>query len=45
MLLLTSLVITVFPEQISAYLFGNGDILDTLLGDTIGSIAVGLLTP
>jgi len=41
MLLLTSLVITVFPEQISAGLFGNGNILDTLLGASIGSIAVG----
>jgi len=41
MLLLTSLVITVFPEQISAGLFGNGDILDALLGASIGSIAVG----
>ena len=41
MLLLTSLVITVFPEQISAGLFGNGDILDTLLGASIGSIAAG----
>ena len=41
MLLLTSLIITVFPEQISAGLFGNGDILDTLLGASIGSIAVG----
>lgn len=45
MLLLTSRVITVFPEQISAGLFGNGNILDTLPGATIGSIAVGLLTP
>jgi uncharacterized membrane protein YraQ (UPF0718 family) len=41
MLLATSLVITVFPEQISAGLFGNGDILDALLGVSIGSIAVG----
>jgi uncharacterized membrane protein YraQ (UPF0718 family) len=41
MLLLTSLVVTVFPEQISAGLFGNGDILDTLLGASIGSIAAG----
>jgi len=41
MLLLTSLVITAFPEQISAGLFGNGDILDTLLGASIGSIAAG----
>ncbi len=41
MLLLTSLVVTVFPEQISTGLFGNGDILDTLLGASIGSIATG----
>ena len=41
MLLLTSLVVTVFPEQISAGLFGNGDILDTLLGASISSIATG----
>ena len=41
MLLLTSLVITVFPEKISAGLFGNGDILDALLAASIGSIAVG----
>ncbi len=41
MLLATSLVITVFPEQISAGLFGNGDVLDALLGASIGSVAVG----
>ena len=41
MILMTSLVVTVFPEQISAGLFGNGDILDTLLGASIGSIAAG----
>ena len=41
MLLLTSLVVTGFPEQISSGLFGNGEILDTLLGASIGSIAVG----
>jgi len=41
MLLLTSLLITAFPEQISAGLFGNGDIIDTLLGAAIGSIAAG----
>ena len=41
MLLLTSLVITLFPEQISTGLFGNGDIVDTLLGASIGSVAVG----
>ena len=41
MLLLTSLLITVFPELISAGLFGNGDIIDTLLSASIGSIAAG----
>ena len=41
MLLLTSLVVTLFPEQLYAGLFGNGDILDSLLAATIGSIAVG----
>ena len=41
MLLATSLVITLFPEQISAGLFGNGDALDALLGASFGSIAVG----
>ncbi len=41
MLLATSLVITVFPEQISAGLFGNGDVSDALLGASIGSVAVG----
>ena len=41
MLMLTSLVVTLFPEQLNAALFGNGDILDSLLAATIGSIAVG----
>ena len=41
MILATSLVVTTFPEQISSGLFGNGDILDTLLGASIGSIAAG----
>ncbi len=41
MLLATSLVITVFPDQISDGLFGNGAALDALLGAVIGSIAVG----
>jgi hypothetical protein len=41
MLLATSLMITVVPEQISAGLFGNGDVADALLGASIGSIAVG----
>ena len=41
MLLMTSLVVTLFPEQISAGLFGNGNILDSLLAATVGSIAAG----
>lgn len=41
MILVTSLVVTVFEEQISSGVFGNGDILDTLLGASIGSIATG----
>lgn len=41
MMLATSLVVTMFPEQISAGLFGNGEIFDTLLGASIGSIAAG----
>jgi uncharacterized membrane protein YraQ (UPF0718 family) len=41
MLLATSLLLTLFPEQISAGLFGNGDMLDALLGASIGSIAIG----
>ena len=41
MILMTSLFVTVIPEQISTGLFGNGDVLDTLLGASIGSIAAG----
>jgi len=41
MLLATSLVITLFPEEISTGLFGKGDIPDAMLGATIGSIAAG----
>ena len=41
MLLLTSLVVILFPEQRYAGLFGNGDILDSLLAATLGSVAVG----
>lgn len=41
MLLMTSLVVTLFPEQISTGLFGNGNILDSLLAATVGSIAAG----
>ena len=41
MLLLTSLAVTVFPEQISAGLFGSNDALDALIGASIGSVAAG----
>ena len=41
MLLLTSLAITVFPEQISAEMFGFSKILDALIGASVGSIAAG----
>ena len=41
MLLLTSLVVTVFPEQLSAGLFGGGNALDALIGASVGSVAAG----
>jgi hypothetical protein len=41
MLMTTSLVVTLFSEQISAGLFGHGDIPDATLGAAIGSIAAG----
>jgi hypothetical protein len=41
MLLLTSLVVTVFPEELSAVLFGQSDLLDALMGASVGSIAAG----
>ncbi|WP_372985437.1 hypothetical protein [Marinobacter sp.] len=41
MLLLTSLAVTLFPESLSAGLFGHSDILDSLIGASIGSIAAG----
>ena len=41
MILATSLVVTMFPEQVSSGLFGNGKIIDALLGASIGSIAAG----
>jgi uncharacterized membrane protein YraQ (UPF0718 family) len=41
MLLATSLVITMFPQEISRGLFGNGDIFDATVGAAIGSIAAG----
>ena len=41
MLLLTSLVINIFPAVISREIFGRHDFLDALLGASVGSIAVG----
>ena len=41
MLLLTSLAITLFPEQISADLFGDNDVLDVFIGASLGSVAAG----
>ncbi|MGD8934777.1 MAG: hypothetical protein PVF35_08355, partial [Gammaproteobacteria bacterium] len=41
MLLATSLVITLFPDEISTGLFGKGDIQDAVMGASIGSIAAG----
>ena len=41
MLLLTSLAITLFPEWISAGLFGGSDALDALIGASVGSVAAG----
>jgi len=41
MIMMTSLVVTLLPEQISSGLFGHGAFLDTLLGASIGSIATG----
>ncbi|WP_031432850.1 hypothetical protein [Methylomarinum vadi] len=41
MLLLTSLVVTLFPAQLHAGVFGNGEIFDSLLAAAAGSIAVG----
>ena len=41
MLLLSSLVVTAFPEELSSGLFGNGDLLDTLVAASVGGIAAG----
>lgn len=41
MLLLSSLLVSVFPEQLSSGIFGNGEFVDTLLAASIGSIAAG----
>ena len=41
MLLLTSLVITLLPQQLPTDLFGSSDVQDALIGASAGSIAVG----
>jgi hypothetical protein len=41
MLLLISLLLSLFPDAISARLFGHGTLLDTLLGAGLGSAAIG----
>jgi hypothetical protein len=41
MLLLTSLVISLFSERVSAGLFGDSDTLDALIGASVGSVAAG----
>ena len=41
MLLLTSLAINLYPEQISTQVFGIDDFFDAFLGASVGSVAVG----
>jgi hypothetical protein len=41
MLLASSLAVTLFPKQISAGIFGRGELLDAVIGATIGSVAAG----
>lgn len=41
MLLLLSLLLSLFPHVITARLFGHGLLLDTVLGAGIGSLAIG----
>lgn len=41
MLLLTSLVLALFPRQLVDGLFGHGALLDSVIGSGLGSIAVG----
>ena len=41
MLLLTSLIVSLFPEQLSIGLFGQNNFLDALLGATLGGVAAG----
>jgi len=41
MLLLTSLIVKLLPEQLSTDLLGQSSLLDTWIGATFGSIAAG----
>lgn len=41
MLLLTSLAVTLFPQQLASDLFGGNDALDALIGASVGSVAAG----
>jgi hypothetical protein len=41
MLLLTSLIVELFPEQLSTRLFGKNSVIDAWLGATFGGIAAG----
>jgi len=41
MLLFTSLAMSLFAGQITGALFGHGVLLDTLIGASIGSVALG----
>jgi hypothetical protein len=41
MLLLTSLVVEFFPDQLSTGLFGKSNMLDALIGSTFGGVAAG----
>jgi uncharacterized membrane protein YraQ (UPF0718 family) len=41
MLLLTSLAISLYPEDLSAGLFGASDTLDALIGASVGGVAAG----
>ena len=41
MLLLTSLVTGIFSHQMLTGVFGNNDLLDTVIGATVGGVAAG----
>ena len=41
MLLLTSLIVALFPEQLETGLFGKNSIIDAWIGATLGGIAAG----